>query len=257
MKLWILSDLHLNHAAWSPPAVPEADVAVVAGDIKQGAIPSMEWIRYDLQPGMPVVYVLGNHEFYSSSLERERGLARDYAAVSGIHLLDDGEVIIDGVRFVGSTLWSDFDVFSGGEERTRHEYMSAAQRWLNDFKLIMTSDFSSEAFTPKSARAQHLESRSYLDGALAVSHAGPTVVVSHHAPARGSIAADYKDSRLTPAFVSDLEPLIQRHQPAAWLHGHVHDSFDYRVGGTRVVCNPRGYGDENGRRFDPGLVIEV
>lgn len=257
MKIWLLSDIHLDHAAWSPPTVPDADVAVIAGDVKQGAISAMEWIRYDLGFTGPVVYVLGNHEFYGSSLERECALARDYAAVSGIHLLDDGEVVIDGVRFVGSTLWSDFDVFARGDQRTREEHMAVAQAWINDFKLISERDFSFERFTPRIARAQHQASRAYLDGALAVSHAGPTVVVSHHAPSPHSIAADYKDSRLTPAFVSNLELLIQRHQPAAWLHGHVHDSFDYRVGGTRVVCNPRGYGDENRRRFDPALVVEV
>lgn len=256
MKLWLLSDLHLDHAAWSPPGIPEADVCVVAGDIRQGALQAMEWLRYDLEFDGPVVFVLGNHEFYHSSIERERALARDYAETSGIHLLDDAAVIIDGVRFVGGTLWTDFDVFAE-DKRMRQEHMATAERWINDFKLIMQRDFSSDPFTPRLALARHLVSRNYLDGALAQPHAGPTVVVSHHAPARGSIAPDYADSRLTPAFVSDLQPMIERHQPAAWLHGHVHDSFDYNVGGTRIVCNPRGYGDENARRFRSDLVIEV
>lgn len=257
MKIWLLSDLHIDHAAWTPPAIPDADVCVVAGDVKQGAIPAMEWLRHGLAPGMPIVFVLGNHEFYGSSLEREWHLARDYARNSGIHLLDDSDVIINGVRFVGGTLWSDFDIFSGGDDMVRQEHMAACQRWINDFKMIGIRDFSSDRFTPAWARDLHHNTEAYIDETLAVPHAGPTVVVTHHAPARGSIASDYAQSTLTPAFVSDLEQVIHRNRPALWIHGHVHDTFDYHVGSARIVCNPRGYGDENAPRFDPGFIVEV
>ena len=103
MKIWTLSDLHLDHSPWEPASIPDAGICVIAGDILQGAVPSLEWIRHEILPHMPCVCVLGNHEFYGSSIERERALAAEYASHSGIHLLDDSSVEIDGVRFVGST----------------------------------------------------------------------------------------------------------------------------------------------------------
>lgn len=101
---------------------------------------------------MPIVYVFGNHEFYGSSIERERHLARQYAAVSGIHLLDDSEVTIDAVRFVGGTLWTDYDLYSGGDDIERAYSMHQAYLGINDHRRIKCSDFSSEPFEPRHAR---------------------------------------------------------------------------------------------------------
>jgi hypothetical protein len=100
----------------------------------------------------------------------------------------------------------------------------------------------------------------WLDEQFAKAHDGPTVVVTHFAPARGSIAARFAGSPLNACFVSDLEERIRAWQPRLWLHGHVHDSFDYRIGATRIVANPRGYapnGVIENASFDPGLVIEI
>ena len=99
-----------------------------------------------------------------------------------------------------------------------------------------------------------------LRSALQAPHDGPTVVVTHHAPCTGSIHPKYADSPITPAFVSDLDELVEASGAALWIHGHVHDSYDYRVGNTRVLCNPRGYGKEGvneNRRFDPALTVTV
>lgn len=98
--------------------------------------------------------------------------------------------------------------------------------------------------------------RVWLDGQFSEQFDGPTVVVTHHAPHPGSVHPGFTNDLLTPSFVSDLSSEIERWQPDLWVHGHVHDSFDYRVGRTRVLCNPRGCGDEN-RDFNPGLVVEV
>lgn len=257
MKIWTVSDLHLDHAAWQPPEPPDADVLVVSGDVREGVIPSMEWLRYESGFKGPIVYVLGNHEFYHSSIERERSLARDYSAVSGIHVLDDSECLIDGVRFVGGTLWTDYDLYSDGDEGARSMAMYTAFMGMSDHAAIRTRDFSSEVFEPSHALEQHVRTRDYIESVLRQPHAGPSVVVTHHAPSPGSIALRFTGDALSAAFASDLEPLMLRHRPAAWLHGHVHSSHDYVVGSTRVVCNPRGYGDENVDGFDPGKVIDL
>ncbi|HVJ59296.1 MAG TPA: metallophosphoesterase, partial [Burkholderiaceae bacterium] len=100
----------------------------------------------------------------------------------------------------------------------------------------------------------------WLDEQFAQPHDGPTVVVTHFAPARGSIAARFAGSPINGCFVSDLEARIRQWRPQLWLHGHTHDSFDYRVGETRIVANPRGYapnGVIENAKFDPQLVIAV
>ena len=111
--------------------------------------------------------------------------------------------------------------------------------------------------------ARHLADRDYIETVLSVPFDGPTVAVTHHAPHPGSIAARFADDALTPCFVSDLTSVIERHAPNLWIHGHTHDCFDYHVGETRIVCNPKGYGPSRpGRRlengaFDVGRVVEV
>jgi len=105
--------------------------------------------------------------------------------------------------------------------------------------------------------AVHASSREWLDRMLGRESVDPTVVVTHHGPHPLSVHPRFAGNAVTPAFVSDLSDIIEKHQPPLWLHGHTHDRFDYNVGGTRVVCNPRGYSYENSNGFDPGLVIDV
>jgi Icc-related predicted phosphoesterase len=128
---------------------------------------------------------------------------------------------------------------------------------LNDFGGAI-ADFSDRTgkLTTARAKVMHERSRAFLRETLATPHDGPTVVVTHHAPHRGSLHPRYVGSPANPGFVSDLEGLILTGKPELWVHGHVHDSYDYRVGRTRVVCNPKGYGNEN-LGFDPCLVVEV
>ena len=106
------------------------------------------------------------------------------------------------------------------------------------------------------ARPLHRASRTWLTGVLETPFDGPTVVVTHHAPAWASVAERYRTDRVTAAYASDLSALILATQPALWVHGHIHTPSDYRMGATRVICNPHGYGREN-PDFDPALVVEV
>src|SRR5262249_10274772 len=127
---------------------------------------------------------------------------------------------------------------------------------MNDFKLISLENDPSKSFTPEASVALHRRSRAFLRRMLNAPFDGPTVVVTHHGPHPNSINARYLSDVLNPAFGSDLAALIESGRPKLWIHGHVHSSFDYRVGATRILCNPRGYGNEN-PGFDPLLVVDI
>lgn len=258
MRLWILSDLHARggHKRFPDPP-PDVDVIVVAGDTTQGAMLAADYLR-ELRGASfaGVVTVLGNHEFYSSSIEKERRIAREIDGDDDVNFLDDAWMYIDGVRFIGATLWTDYALYADGSETWRQQYMKAASLGLNDHRAIRVLDDADRRFTPADALALHEVSRAFLEAELAKPQDGPTIVVSHHCPHPNSVPALFAGDKLTPAFCSDLSATIERYQPALWIHGHTHSSFDYIVGKTRVVCNPHGYGDEN-PEFRWDLVLEV
>lgn len=262
MKIWTLSDLHLapkdfhtDPEIWSE--IPEADVCVVAGDIADGSPErSLEWLENHIGKHMPVVTVLGNHDFYGEDILDVRPRLLERAAELGIHLLDDSSVTIAGTRFVGSTLWTDYDLYSDGDEYARRRFEIAAKNILSDHSQIGLRSGNMELFAPRHALQMHLKSRWFLEDTLRQDFDGQTVVVTHHAPHPGSVAAEFSGDIITPAFVSDMSDIFGRFEIDAWLHGHTHASFDYDVNGCRVVCNARGYGYEL-EEFDPELVVDL
>ncbi len=254
MKLLILSDLHLGFQGMEQPQV-DADVVVLAGDIAR----PQEAVAWALGFERPVLYVPGNHEFYGSSIEETRQALQRLCAGTQVQLLDDRAVVIQGVRFLGSTLWTDFKLFGEGERRT--EAIAQAQRFLRDFSRIRTVAAPAGAvLTPQDTADLFARHSAWLAQQLAQAHDGPTVVITHHAPSLGSIHPRFADSMLNACFVSPAEHLLDARRVALWIHGHTHDSFDYRLNGTRVVCNPRGYakdGVNENAAFNPLLTIEV
>lgn len=253
MKLHILSDLHLGVGGLELPRT-DADVVVLAGDIMRPA-QAVAWARQFTQP---VIYVLGNHEFYGGSLDGTVAEFRRLCAGTSVHLLDDEALVLDGVRFLGSTLWTDFRLFK--DEQQRQQAMAQAQQLVHDFLRIRLHEDSDELFSPAAAAARFARHAAWLDQALEVPHAGPTVVITHHAPSTQSIHPRFAGSPLNACFVSDAEYLLRDQRAALWIHGHTHDSFDYRVDGTRVICNARGYaktGVNENAQFDPLLTLEV
>jgi len=253
MRLSILSDLHLSVADMAAPQ-PDCDVVILAGDIARPP-QAVAWAR---QFAQPVIYVAGNHEYYGDSLAGTQKNLRELCDGAGIHFLEQAEWRMNGVRFLGCTLWSDFRLPPTETERT--EAMAQAAQFIRDFSRIRQDDERGEVFTPDASRALFDRSVAWLEQRFAEPFAGPTVVVTHHAPARGSIHPRFADSPVNPAFVSDLAPQLLRWQPRLWIHGHVHDSCDYRIGATRVLGNPRGYartGTPENPLFDPQLVVEV
>jgi len=267
MKIQLASDLHLEFLQHRWPGeglitpVAGADVLVLAGDIANG----MQACQlFDHWP-TPVIYVAGNHELYGHPMEPIYNQLRESAARSQgrFHFLENDGVVINGVRFLGATLWTDYRLHSG-QEKSQKRLMAYAGQCLNDHLMIRRGR---NLFRPEDALARHDISRNWLTSELVKLFDGKTVVVSHHGPHPLSVHPKYAGNELNAAFVSDLSELLP--DVDLWLHGHVHDGFDYRVGTCRVVANPAGYvlnrgwveqkGDfvfEN-EAFDPKLLLEV
>jgi predicted phosphodiesterase len=265
--LWILSDLHLELSrGWdlsSGDVRPRFHVLVIAGDL----IPRMErgvkWLR-ERVPDRPVIYIAGNHEGYGCDIDRTIEKAKEAAAGTSIHVLQNENVRIGDVTFAGATLWTDFDLF--GDQRLA---MRVAADRMNDFRKIRVARYV-ERFRPSHALARHMESRAFLEAQMRKPRAGPLVVVTHHAPHPAHLV---EPDILTAAYRSDLTALMSPRpddgrgalRPAdLWIYGHTHESFDSVIGATRVVSNAKGYGPWPPRerawenpRFDPHYVIEI
>lgn len=245
-RIWILSDLHLRQRdaldLVKPFTMPEADVCVVAGDVCERYNLSLNWLAKVVRPRMPVVFVMGNHEYYGAALQTARRNAAMLAKSLGIALLDNTSVEIDGVRFAGAPLWTDFALFAGDDRKAAvSKAMALARVSMADYGETSFLDYDRfRQMSPEDTVAMHEETIAWLDAEMA-GRSIQTVVVTHHAPHPGSVHARYASDEVTPAFVSDLSQMIRRWRPQLWIHGHVHSSFDYVVGDTRIVCNPRGY----------------
>ncbi|SEA74399.1 metallophosphoesterase [Variovorax sp. YR216] len=275
MRLLILSDLHLEFAPFELPKGLDFDVAILAGDIHSPGAKAVRWAGERTRfGGKPVVYVPGNHELYDTRMDQGLTEMRAAASANGVHLLDGDQVVINGVRFLGATLWTDFELAIGTVEGRAamdlERTLRLASNSLNDYTLIRTPDDSAEPETWRSRQGRrlhaadtrqiHLTQREWLRKALAEKFAGPTVVVTHHAPHRGSLADRHARDWVFRSRVSEL-PADLFEVPTLWVHGHIHQNFDYRVGSCRVVTNPRGYvrwdGAMENTAFDPGLVVEL
>jgi predicted phosphodiesterase len=255
MKIQIFSDLHLDAAYCKvPPVAPGVDCVVVAGDTCQGAVAAFETLRLTIPIAVPLVMVAGNHEFYRHCLPEELALARTQAPLYGIHFLENDAVIIGGVRFIGCALWTDYDLYG---EAHRALAMTEAFNGMNDHRRISWSKQPTwQRFRPREALMLHRQSRAFIEQTLAEPFDGPTCIVTHHAPLPTSLDPRYGNVPINAAYASDLSELIETKQPDVWVHGHVHRSWDYMAGRTRVICNPHGYGDEN-RNFDPALTVDL
>lgn len=253
MRLQIVSDLHLSQAPCELPDVG-ADLLVVPGDVERPQA-AMAWARAQV---LPVVFVAGNHEYYGSSLAATDRTLRDLARDSRVTVLDCGEWRYGGVRFLGATLWTDFRL--DGDGIVCERAMAAAAAFSRDFSRIYVDDARTALLAPSDCVALFARHVAWLMARLDEPFAGETVVITHFAPSRRSVAARYAGSPVNAGFVSALDALVRRSGAALWVHGHTHDSFDYRIGRTRVICNPRGYsedGQAENLAFDPGLTVNV
>ena len=200
MKIHVLSDLHVEFSEFQPPTT-ECDVVVLAGDIGVG-IDALYWAQ-ERYKHKPVIYVLGNHEFYGQDLNMVTKFKRE--ARNNFHILDDDFVVIDGVRFLGSVLWTDFALFGEGEQ---YFSMQHAVRGMPDFEVIRCGD---RRITPRNMIDLHRRSRDWLADILAAPFDGSTVVVTHHAPSLMSVAPRFKTDQMSPRI---REPARASHRKA-------------------------------------------
>jgi Icc-related predicted phosphoesterase len=285
MKLAIVSDIHLEFGPLVLTNDQAADVLILAGDIcvardlemadKNLYAENKRAARYleffnDVAAKFPtVIYIMGNHEHYNGDFAYTYGiLKRALAHLPNVHILEKETLELGDITFIGATIWTDMN---GGDPIT----LMQIKDMMNDFhgvkndnkkvtrkvplyddgeynidRKIIGYKFKEEAakFTPQDAADDHKHAIDYINHVVNNDLDKKYVVVGHHAPCRKSVHEKYaRDHVMNGGFVTELGDFIAyRPQIKLWVHGHMHDEFDYVVGETRIVCNPRGYvGHEN------------
>lgn len=258
-----MSDLHLEFESSFRPKNVGSDVLILSGDICVASYFSKspespyyyaanqfrEFFLHCAQEWDNIIYVPGNHEHYKGYVDETYDvLSIELAAYDNIHLLDGAHVDIDDVRFIGGTLWTDVNC---GCPLTENYLRSG----LNDYRLVQWSK-TYHKLTPSDTAKFHQRTKNLID--IASKDHDKVVVVGHHAPSEHSIHEKYKHERyMNGGYFSNMDGFIYvRPQIKLWTHGHMHDNFDYTIGETRVICNPRGYDDENAG-FNPDQIFEI
>ena len=245
MRIQFFSDIHLEFGSCDFP-VTNADIVVAAGDIGVGT-DAVDWLA---QAPCPVIYVAGNHEYYGGDLEYTYHNLDAACSKAQIDFLENVRADMDKVRFLGTTLWTDYN---GGDETIMHD----AEQGMNDYYYIQQSG---EPLTSEKLLELHRQSLDWLESELAHPFDGQTVVVTHHAPTMKSwySNADADRDMRRYAYCNQLDDLLKQYDIDLWIHGHIHSVSDYRMGGTRVVANPRGYhGHQDIEGYDPYKIIEI
>ncbi|MGG7437103.1 metallophosphoesterase [Chryseobacterium arthrosphaerae] len=248
MKIQIISDLHREFGS-TELCFDNADIVVLAGDVNLGT-KGIDWIKSAI-PDKPVLYVLGNHEYYKGSYPKTLNKIKENARGSNVFVLENSFADIDGIRFHGATLWTDFSIFGNPVQ-----YGMLCQPKMNDYKMIRRDPSYSKLRTMDTFKI-HQFSRQWLKESLENSGALKNIVVTHHAPSIKSVPELYKEDPLTAAYASDLEEIITEYQPLYWIHGHIHTPCRYTIGETEVICNPHGYIDEKYNGYEKELIVEV
>lgn len=246
MLFKVFSDLHMEFDIHNTFHIPESSVdrfttLLLCGDIVSARdLSVLEPLLVRLSNQFKnICYIAGNHEFYGGDFnETLIDLKEICSNVENVYFLEDSFVEFDDVRIIGSTLWTDFD-------NQNVESIAYARRGMNDFYAIKN-------ITINAVIERHLKSKDYIFNTVkSGKDLGKRVVVmSHHLPSFKSVHEKYKKSKLNGAFTSNLDECIINSNPDIWTHGHTHDSVDYIIGNTRVLCNPRGYlGHEFNSKF--------
>lgn len=280
MKIQLLSDLHLEaHPTFTAQPTPGADVLVLAGDVGSYQAGSkledtdFGLPRFSPRHGWPtpVVFVPGNHEYDAQDFDAAHARLRATAQRLGLIWLERETVVLHGVRFVGTTLWTDFDALGPSaadvpvHKGVNHGVNVLAQQLKARDKAFRAANYylrktlTSRHGAPwlaEQVREQALQCQHWLRSALATPFDGPTVAVTHFAPSLHSADPRYGHVPGTAGFCNALDDLLP--QAHTWLHGHLHAPSDYQHQGCHVVANPLGYARKNEQAtFRPELLIEI
>jgi DNA repair exonuclease SbcCD nuclease subunit len=261
MKIAVCSDLHLEFGDLDLENTQNAEVLILGGDIfvvedlthyepptdNDVLMPTsmnlrarryFDFIQRCCERFAHVVLITGNHEHYHGDFAITHAILRKvFGHFANLHILDKQSTIINSVLFFGGTLWTDMN----GEDPAT---MQRIRMMMNDFNCIKnTNESGKKVFMPDDAVEDHYKFRRNLDETLATYPDLPVVVVGHHAPSKASTHPRYKNEFImNGAYSTNLDNFIlDRRGIKLWTHGHTHEDFDYMIGTTRVVCNPRGY----------------
>lgn len=248
MKIQILSDLHHEFGIFDFP-VDHCDLLILAGDVNLG-IKGINWIKENIRD-IPVIYILGNHEYYKGSYPKTLHKIKEASRESNVHVLENESIEIQGIRFHGATLWTDFSLFGNPVA-----FGNMCQSKMNDYKKIRRDPSYSKLRSIDTFNI-HQASRRWLNGSLAESNSAKNIVVTHHAPSIRSVPLQYHEDPISTAYASDLEEMIETHRPDYWIHGHIHTPIKYDISKTKVICNPQGYADEPYNGYERELIIEL
>jgi len=251
MKLQIASDLHLDMRRNYLLPKLDSDVIILAGDISLGYRGLKYAVSLSHFHKKEVIYVAGNHEFYRQDYHELIQSMREYAeGYEHVHFLERDEIVIDGTRFLGTTLWTDYLGDKSEHQEINQAIVGAS---LNDHRLIRNGDRS---FSVDDAYEEHLISKKWLKEKLGEKFKGKTVVVTHHAPSQDCQHPDYDYSPISTGFQSSLDELVELAD--VWVFGHTHASLDIRMGKCRLISNQLGYPHEMMPvAFNPDLVVEL
>ncbi len=283
MKIKVVSDLHLEFSDFNIKNDENCDVLILSGDILVAEdlydYPSPDpytpggmanfgrrvasSARYNdffkrVSFQFPhVIYVAGNHELYHGKWVKSVEFLRNFFAqrFSNVYFLERDIKTIDDVTFIGGTLWTDMNKM---DPITLH----AVRDMMNDYRLIRNDEKGYTALKPADTVIRHRETLGYIKTIVEGMHDEKFVVVGHHSPSFQSVHEQYKNEfTMNGAYHSSLEEFIlDRPQIKLWTHGHTHHAYDYMIGDTRIVCNPRGYQTDSWSEqtgFNPNIVIEV
>lgn len=255
MRLQIVSDLHLEFGPIEILNAGDTDVLILSGDICL-ASEFDKGIRTFFQKCSEefrdVIYIMGNHEHYSGDFALSATLLREgLEEFTNIHFMEKNTITIKDYTFIGATLWTDMN-------KNDPNTLWHVGRVMNDFRTVRNGEKGK--LKPADVYEEHLSTLEYIRSVVDKDPMQKYVVVGHHAPSKQSIKPHYRgDHLVNGAYSSDLsEFILDRPQIKLWTHGHTHDNFDYMVGTTRVLCNPRGYYNyEENDNFDPNMVVEL
>ena len=261
MNILILSDLHLEFGQFEIPKIEneQETIVVLAGDIGlvKSEITYRDFINNTSDRFKKVIWILGNHEHYGCNFPSTYNkLWSATLDLENLYVLEKESVIFDNVAFICATLWTDFNNFNS-------VVMNEAAMWMNDYTKIRTGPNNEpwkRKLNPTDVAKDHIEAKKFIFSEIEKhkKENRKIVVVSHHLPSYLSISDKHKGQLLNGAYASELFDDIYDTEPDIWIHGHTHESFDYKINKTRVICNPRGYyGHDLNNKFDPTFMIKI